>query len=148
MKIQRQTKILEIIENDNVTTQDEIQKKLNDNGFSVTQATVSRDIKELHIIKSLDKQGNYKYISGGKIETHKETNNIKAIIAHSIIDIQSANNLIVVKCKSGTANAACACIDELKIENVIGSIAGDDTILLITKDIDTAKDTADLLRKI
>jgi transcriptional regulator of arginine metabolism len=124
-------KILEIIENNPIATQEELSEKLKKEGFNVTQATVSRDIKELRLIK-VPWDDNYKYA---------QPENAPAVISEkfvrlfreSITGIDYSENLIVIKTLSGTANAAAAAIDSLNWNEILGTVAGDDTILVIVK---------------
>ena len=132
MKYSRHSKILEIIEKMEVETQEELAHQLEYEGFNVTQATVSRDIKELRLIKVLTKSGNYKYSS---VE-HTDAPILKRFInlfKDSVLLIDHAGNMVVVKTLIGAANAAAVAIDALKIQEVVGTIAGDDTIFLLTK---------------
>lgn len=137
MKYNRHSKILEIIEKVEIETQEELAEELKKKGFNVTQATVSRDIKELRLIKVLTKDGKYKYSS---IE-HTETPILKRFISlfkDSVLSIDHANNIVVVKTMVGSANAAAAAIDALKVDDIVGTIAGDDTIFLLTRTEETA----------
>jgi transcriptional regulator of arginine metabolism len=126
----RQTKILEIISKKDIETQEELVEELKKANFDVTQATVSRDIKELGLIKVLGESRKYKYA------VEKTTNiNVKLtnMFRESVISIDSANNLIVVKTLSGSANAAAIMIDKSGFEGVLGCIAGDDTFLIVCR---------------
>lgn len=135
MKKTRHELILNFIKNNNVSTQDEIIKMLNVHGFNVTQATISRDIKELKLIKEHYGKNEVKYA----VSTKRDDNdNIKMIFARSVLSVDAAMNLIVIKCYAGTANAACAALDTLNIQGVIGTIAGDDTIFTACADTKTA----------
>lgn len=130
MKTNRQKHILDIIKKYDIKTQDQLTDMLTADGYKVTQATVSRDIKELHIIKIPSVSGGYKYASAAT-----DNANVKArytnIIKETIIDVQCANNLLVVKTFSGMAPAAAAAIDAMGFSDIIGSIAGDDTIIAV-----------------
>lgn len=135
MKKNRHELILSFIQNNNVSTQDEIIKMLSEHGFNVTQATISRDIKELKLIKEHYGKNEVKYA----VSTKKDNNdNIKMIFARSVLSVDVAMNLIVVKCYPGTANAACVALDSLHITGVVGTIAGDDTIFTACIDIESA----------
>lgn len=125
----RQLKIIELVNNNDVETQAELTQLLIDSGFGATQATVSRDIKELGITKIMTPQRRYKYVYGSAEKTisNKYTNLFKEAVS----DIRSAGNIIVVKTIVGSANSAAAFVDSLNIPEIIGSIAGDDTILLV-----------------
>lgn len=136
----RQSKILELINNKAIETQEDLVQELNDMDFNVTQATVSRDIKELGLIKILD--GNryrYAYIN----ENMNINNKLKNLFRESVISIDSANNLIVVKTLSGSANAAAMAIDKINNDKILGSIAGDDTLMIIVK---SNKDVPEIMK--
>jgi len=133
MKYSRQSKILEIIETHDIETQDDLANELKNLGFQVTQATVSRDIKEMRLIKVLTQEGRYKYASIREKEGAINDRFLK-IYRNSVISLDYAGNLIVIKTLVGSANAAAVSIDALNIKDIIGTIAGDDTILLIVKD--------------
>lgn len=141
----RQEKILSIIDEHDIGTQEELLDKLTEAGFNVTQATVSRDIKSLNLIKIQDSSGKYKYSSVRKNGDTSEK--YDAILSHSVISTDYAGNITVVKCFPGMANAACASIDALHFEMNIGSIAGDDTIFILNKTPDAARELAETIAK-
>lgn len=132
MKSTRHNLILEIIEEKDIETQEELAEELKRRGVKVTQATVSRDIKELRLLKVLSDHGGYKYATVERAEKGMSDRFIR-ILSESIISIDSVNNLIVIKTLSASANAACEAIDSMKWSEVLGSIAGDNTILVITR---------------
>lgn len=133
MKKLRQKALVDFIKSNIVDTQDDIQRNLEEQGFKVTQATVSRDIKELRIIKSVDAEGVYRYIYNEPQNMRNLEKKFIDIFNHSVIKIQYAMNDVVVKCHPGTASAACAAIDDIFTDDVVGTLAGDDTILAITR---------------
>lgn len=133
MKYSRHSKILEIIEAKDVETQDELANELRASGFQVTQATVSRDIKEMRLIKVLTKDGRYKYASIREKEGAVNDRFLK-IYRNSVISVDHAGNIIVIKTLVGSANAAAVSIDALNIKEIVGTIAGDDTIFLVVRD--------------
>lgn len=133
MKYSRHSKILEIIEHREIETQEDLAHNLKDSGFNVTQATVSRDIKELRLIKVLTKEGRYKYATIKQQES-VITDRFMKLFKDSVLNIDYAGNIVVVKTLVGAANAAAAAIDALDLKEVVGSIAGDDTIFLVVKD--------------
>jgi len=142
-KDKRHTKILEIISNTDIGTQDELTACLNAAGIKATQATVSRDIKELHLIKILTGENTYKYSQNTKEAVMRENSlNVKSksIMRDSIVSVKNAQNMVVVKCYSGMAQAACAAIDILADTRIIGSLAGDDTIFLVAENTSEAKE--------
>ena len=132
MKYSRHSKILELIEANEIETQEELALNLKEAGFNVTQATVSRDIKELRLIKVLTKNGKYKYATIKQQDSAISDRFLK-LFRDSVISYDYAGNMVVVKTLAGAANAAAAAIDALDIKEIIGSIAGDDTIFLLLK---------------
>ena len=133
MKKTRHELILSYIKNNNVSRQEDIIKMLSDNGYNVTQATISRDIKELKIIKEHFGKNDIRYAVSEKIDNE---DNYKMIFTRSAISANASMNIIVVKCYSGTANAACIALDSMNLSGLVGTIAGDDTIFVACKDID------------
>ncbi len=128
-KRQRHAAILSIISENEVETQQELQIRLKQAGFRVTQATVSRDMRELKITKGMSENGINCYFSAA-MGNSPEYNNL---FAQAVISLDYAMNTVVVKCRSGLANAACAVLDEQKFGFVVGTIAGDDTIFVLTR---------------
>ena len=130
MRYPRQNKIIELISQNDIETQEELARMLNDSGFQVTQATVSRDIKELKLVKILTAEGKYKYSSNAPSEapsTEKFTNLLK----NTMISSDYSGNMVVVKALSGCAGACCEAIDALQLEHILGTIAGDNTIFIV-----------------
>ncbi|MBQ9228660.1 MAG: arginine repressor [Eubacterium sp.] len=146
MKKRRQAKILELIAAKDIETQEELQEYLLEYGFEVTQATISRDIKELRLVKDLSPKGRYVY-STGKKRTDNITQRAGGIFSESIISIDYAMNMIVIKCFPGMANAACAAIDSMNSTEILGTIAGDDTIFMLCRNEETALNFTNKLRK-
>jgi len=132
MKYSRHSKILEIINKNEIETQEELANTLCDSGFNVTQATVSRDIKELRLIKVLTREGRYKYATLKQHETSM-SERFKKLFRDSVISIDYASNIIVIKTLVGAANAAAAALDALNLKDVVGSLAGDDTIFVLIR---------------
>ena len=132
MKNARQTAILSIIEQYDVETQEELASRLRDMGIVVTQATVSRDIKELRLVKVLGKNGTYHYATAGRNDNGL-SERLARMFSETVISIASAYNQIVIKTLSGSANIAAEAIDSLQWPEVLGTIAGDNTILLIVR---------------
>ncbi len=132
MKYKRQAKIIELIKDYKIETQEELVKLLQDSGYKVTQATISRDIKELRLIKVLDSNGVYKYAT---INEQKSSTNerFKKVFKDTVVSIDSAQQIIVIKTIIGAANVVAAALDALDIQEVVGTIAGDDTIFLLVK---------------
>ncbi len=144
MKIKRQEMILKIIAEHKVCTQESLQDKLRENGFDVTQATVSRDIKNLDLIKVTLPDGTYCYAQKDK-ETNTRTVKYRAIFMETVISVDHGQNIVAVKCHTGMGNAACAAIDRMELDEVVGTLAGDDTVFILTRD--TAQAAA-LVKKI
>lgn len=140
MKNDRQSMILEIIEREPIDTQEQLQQRLLEQGVSCTQATISRDIKQLHLIKEPVGQGKYRYAVSVQRNKLNVADKLRTIFRESIVSIESAQNLVVIKTMAGLANAAAAALDSMDIQYVVGSLAGDDTALLIMRDSESARD--------
>ena len=139
MKNDRQSMILEIISQENIETQEQLLSRLQERGISSTQATISRDIKQLHLIKEPAGQGVYKYaVSGNKMRLNF-AERLRTIFRESITSIESAQNIVVVKTMPGLASAACAALDDMELTYMLGSLAGDDTAFLVMKDTEAAQ---------
>lgn len=132
MKSARHSLILEIIEEKDIETQEELAEELKRRGMKVTQATVSRDIKELRLLKVLADHGRYKYATVERAEKGMSDRFIR-ILSESVINIETVNNFIVVKTLAASANAAGEAVDSMKWSEVLGTIAGDNTLLIITR---------------
>lgn len=130
MKSARHNLILEIIESKDIETQEELAEELKNHGVKVTQATVSRDIKELRLLKVLAEHGGYKYATVERAEKGMNDRFIR-ILAESIVSIECVGNLMVIKTLSASASAAGEAIDSMKWDEVLGTIAGDNTLLII-----------------
>lgn len=146
MKQKRHSKILNIIAEKDVKTQEQLTKELKAAGFMVTQATVSRDIKELGLIKIPLADGAYKYAVTKKEKQDNREN--LSIFSRSVLSIQEAMHTIVLKTHSGMANAVAASLDTFLTDEIIGTIAGDDTILVIAESTEKAETMASRLRQI
>lgn len=132
MKTVRQVAILDIIEKNDIETQEELADALRQRGIKVTQATVSRDIKELRLLKVLTPMGTYKYATADKAENGLSERFIR-MLAESLLSVAASNNLIVVKTLNGSANVAAEALDSLHWPEILGTIAGDNTILLVIR---------------
>lgn len=135
MRYSRQSKILELIASHNVETQDELAALLNEGGYKVTQATVSRDIKDLKLVKTLDSDGKYKYASTTPIN-QKTNERFLSLLKDTLVSVGCSDNIIVVKTLSGCANAACEAIDVIQPSNILGTIAGENTIFIVCSNRD------------
>ena len=133
MKKRRHAKIMELIHRYDIDTQEELLRRLRGDGFDVTQATVSRDIKELRLVKALTSAGKYKY-STGKDGGKNVSAKFYSLLSENGISSVSAQNMVVIKCLTGMAQAVCAAMDSLQWDGIVGTLAGDDTIFIVTKD--------------
>lgn len=148
MKTRRHAKILELISAYNIDTQEELLKRLRQDGFDVTQATVSRDIKELRLIKTLSSDGKYKY-SVGKDNGKDYSSKFYTLLADSAVSINFAGNLVIIKCLTGMAQAVCASMDSMHWDGVVGTLAGDDTIFIACKtELDAERLVAELKKMV
>ena len=138
MKTKRQAKIIEIISNTNVETQEQLLKALEEAGFTSTQATISRDIKELRIVKELTSLGTYRYSVSEKDAPPALTDRLNTIFRECVTSIDYAENIIVIHTLAGMANAAGAAWDAMKINVVLGTLAGDDTVMIVMRDANSA----------
>ena len=146
MKKNRHEAILSLIAQQDIGTQEELMQNLNELGYKVTQATVSRDIKYLKLIKTPVASGEYKY-SYVNNEAEDFSGKYYSILSHSVTSVDYAGNMAVVKCYAGMANAACAAMDNLEIENIVGTLAGDDTIFVLCRDERSAGEFKEYIEK-
>lgn len=138
MKKRRHAKILELINSKEIETQEELQSYLFKSGFEVTQATISRDIKELRLVKELSDRGRYVYSTGKRAATDA-VRRTGGIFADSIVNVEHALNTVCIKCFPGMAMAVCTAIESMEWSGVVGAISGDDTIFVLCKTEDFAK---------
>ncbi len=138
MKRQRQAKILEIISNKNVETQEQLLAELQDAGFRGTQATISRDIKELRIVKELTSLGTYRYATSSGEVTGTFSSRLNTIFRECVVSFDYAQNLVIVRTLPGLANAAASAIDAMSLSAIVGSLAGDDTVMIVMRDTNAA----------
>ena len=141
MKKARHEVILSLIEKENIGTQESLLERLIEEGFSVTQATISRDIKALRLIKTPTGDGEYKYVYVQK-DSEDYTQKYYSILSHS------AGNMAVVKCYTGMAQAACTAVDNIVTDKIVGTLAGDDTIFVLCKDESAASELKKRIEKI
>ena len=147
MKVKRHNKILEIIENFNIETQEELIAKLKLAGFDVTQATISRDIRELKLLKQMSDMGTYKYVvpkNNGNDNQHVYSR----ALASSVKSVESSFNDIVIKTYPGMAQAVAAGVDSLHEAEILGCVAGDDCIIIVTRDPESAVTIAHRITKL
>ena len=138
MKTQRQAKIMEIISTRDIETQEQLLQTLQEAGFHSTQATISRDIKELRIVKELTSFGTYRYTTSTKDGSHTFSARLNTIFRECITGFDYAGNIIVIKTMPGLAGAAASAIDGMNMSVVVGTIAGDDTVLIVMRDNNAA----------
>ncbi len=134
MKSQRQAKILEIISKTNVQTQEELLEALQKEGFRGTQATISRDIKELRIVKELTNLGTYRYTTSVNEMEGSFTGKLNTIFRECVINFDYAQNIIVIRTLPGLAGAAASALDSMHLNSVVGTLAGDDTVMVVMRD--------------
>lgn len=146
MKARRQGEILSIISSIPVETQEQLLEQLRCRGIQATQATISRDIKELHLVKELTGKGSYCYALSSKKETTNVTGRLKTIFREGVVSYDHAQNLVVVKTMPGLGSAAGAALDGMDIPELVGSLAGDDTVLLILRTTQSAQDFCNTIR--
>ena len=139
MKTDRQSMILEIIEKEDVDTQEQLQQRLQEQGVRCTQATISRDIKQLHLIKEPVGQGRYRYTVSSQRNRLNVADKLRTIFRESIISVDFAQNIVVVKTMPGLANAAAAALDGMNVPYMVGTLAGDDTAFLLMRDTESAR---------
>jgi transcriptional regulator of arginine metabolism len=147
MKFNRHALILHIINEKDIETQEELAEELKNHGIEVTQATVSRDIKELRLVKVLSPSGIYKYAAIEKEDTSYSEKLIR-VFSESVISIDYSNNLIVIKTISASAMGAAAAIDALNWKEIVGCIAGDDTILVVVRSNELVKEVVSRFNKL
>lgn len=144
MKSGRQEAILRLIQENAIDTQSDLLDLLRSEGFEVTQATVSRDLKALRLVKSLGEDGRYRYTSGLSHED-KTYPKFHSLFDHAALTVDYAGNMVVIKCASGMAQGICAAMDALQWKTVVGTLAGDDTIFCVMR---TESDAADMAQKL
>lgn len=147
MKSRRHAKILDIITEYPIETQDELLTRLKDEGYKATQATISRDIKDLRLVKTLGSDGKYRYVSASKNSTDIRSN-FSSLFASSVNSIDFAQNIVVIKTLSGMAQAVCAALDSNDYKAVVGTIAGDDTIFIVCRSSQLAVNLTEELKKL
>ena len=147
MKLRRHEAIIDLVNNQDINTQEELMENLQKQGFKVTQATVSRDIKELRIFKALGKDGKYRYSTGGRNALDK-TSGFESLFASSVEEVDSAENIVVIKTMTGMAQAVCMSLENIDFENIVGTIAGDDTIFVLCRNLKATEEMLNKFRKL
>lgn len=148
MKSKRHAKILELIADYPIDTQEELLRRLNASGFTVTQATVSRDIKELRLIKTQSSNGGYHYTTVKPEISMDVTSKFQTMLTSSVHSIDYAGNMVVIKCYTGLASAACVALDANKWKGVVGTLAGEDTIFMVMRTAEDADAITHQLRNL
>ncbi|MDD2955234.1 MAG: arginine repressor [Oscillospiraceae bacterium] len=149
MKSKRHAKIIEIIGKHDVDTQEELLKYLRNEGFDVTQATVSRDIKELRLVKTAADGGRYRYANAAAREKDADHSyKFHLLLKESAHTVDFAGNIVAIKCYTGLANAVCVTMDSLHWEGMVATLSGDDTIFILMRDADQAARLAEEIRRL
>lgn len=149
MKNRRHEVILDLIKNQILTTQDELQEALEDLGFKVTQSTVSRDIKELRIVKAQDREGIYRYqVAAKSNDAVRDNNHFEEMFSKSCTDVIYSMNTVIIKCYAGMASSVCVALEHLFGDLILGSLAGDDTIFAITSGENASVALVDKIKKL
>lgn len=138
MKLGRQSVIMEIISERDIETQNQLMEALAERGVKSTQATLSRDIRDMRLVKELGPKGNYRYVAAAKQEAPDLDQRLKKIFKESIVSYDLAQNILVIKTLPGLANGACSALDGMDIDGLVGTLAGDDTAFLAMRDNMTA----------
>lgn len=146
MKSKRHSKIIEIINTKAIETQEELADELKKAGFDITQATVSRDIKTLRLIKAQAGDGNYKYIAI-QAEKNDITHKLTNIFHNTVLSVENVDKMVVVKTITGSANAAAEAIDILNFGEIAGTIAGDNTIFILARSLEKAEELVETILK-
>ena len=139
MKNVRQSEMLNIVRTRDIDTQEQLQERLQTQGITCTQATISRDIKQLHLIKEPVGQGRYRYTVSSQRNRLNVADKLRTIFRESIISVDFAQNIVVVKTMAGLANAAAAALDGMNVPYMVGTLAGDDTAFLLMRDTESAR---------
>lgn len=148
MKSKRQEMILKLIEENILITQEDLQESLKNAGYDVTQSTVSRDIRALKLVKARDAAGNYRYVRQGGSDDEQENTQYIHMLTAALKDVNYSLNNVVLHCRTGMASSACVALDILFKDMMIGSIAGDDTVIVVTKGEEASKKFVDCVKKL
>lgn len=138
MKNQRQAKIMEIISTKNVETQEQLLYELQKEGFRGTQATISRDIKELRIVKELTSLGTYRYTTSSNEVSGSFSSRLNTIFRECVVGFDYAQNIIMIRTLPGLASAAASAVDAMNLSPIVGTLAGDDTVMIVMRDNNAA----------
>ena len=138
MKFKRQSAIMQIISQNDIKTQEELSEKLTEMGFATTQATISRDIKELRIVKELTSMGTYRYATSSNELAGSFSSRLNTIFRECIVSFDYAQNIVVIHTLPGLASAAGSAVDAMSFGSVLGTLAGDDTVMIVMRDTNAA----------
>ena len=147
MKTQRQERILELVSKYEIETQEDMMSRLQSEGFKVTQATVSRDLKDLKLTKTLTARGTYRY-SINPARQHVGAGKFNSAMVDSIIQVDHSLNNVVIKTYPGLAQAVASGVDALNMHSILGCVAGDDTIIIVTRDIESSEEISRTLTEL
>ena len=145
MKNNRQKKILELIERYNIDTQEDLLVYLRDAGYPATQATISRDIRDLKLVKAMTAEGTYKYVHATKREAPLPRFN--SALAESVVHVDAAGNMVVIRTYPGMAQPVASCIDAIGHAEILGCVGGDDTVIVVIRDAQKADEMCDKIRQ-
>ena len=148
MKNVRQSEILDIVRSKDIDTQEQLLEELKARGFTTTQATISRDIKELRLVKELTGSGGYRYALSERKTASTSVPRLRNIFKEGVVSVDVAQNIVVVRTMPGLASAACSALDNMEIEGVVGTLAGDDTGILIMRDNSLAQQFSSEVHKL
>ena len=148
MKSARQIAILSIIQHTDVETQEQLLAELKIRGFQTTQATISRDIKQMRLVKELSPSGTYRYAVSDRKHLVSSASRLRNIFKEGVISVDIAQNIVVVKTMPGLASAACSALDGMDIPGMVGSLAGDDTGILVMRDNQSAEQFSNEVHKL
>ncbi len=146
MKSERQARILEMIEKHEIQTQEEITARLQADGFKVTQATVSRDLRDLKLTKHMSSSGKYCY-TVTRLHDHTGMARLNNAMLESIVRVRYSMNNVVIKTYPGLAQAVASSVDSLNIDTILGCVAGDDTIIIVTEDVESSAEISEKLKE-
>ena len=147
MKSKRQEKILQLIHDHDIETQEQLLSELREAGFQTTQATISRDIKQLHLMKAPDGMGGYRYAVSAQMPKLNFEEKLQTIFRECVVSAENAQNLAIIKTMNGMANAAAFALDSMQDTDIVGTLAGDDTVLLVFHDSAHAADFCEQVRQ-
>lgn len=140
MKSKRQEVILSLIQEQNIETQNQLIEALRERGVKSTQATLSRDIRELRLVKELCPDGGYRYTIPSREDFGDHVDRLRKIFRESVVNFDTAQNIVVIHTLPGLANAAASMLDSLDVPNLVGTLAGDDTAFLAMRDVEAARE--------